>query len=138
MVTLRVSSSQNLRHCEAKLGKPSRLIFFLAPGHPKCALTNSCYPDPWERRKFSELVNPQPTEVMTFIDSHPSTGDSADFTQRYREMASVDAWSSLPGEQHNRGANLAFARAALPASQLALIRSALFLFSALARIAPKR
>src|SRR5439155_6473728 len=39
------------------------------------------YPDPWERRKFSELVNPQPTEVMTFIDSHTTTGDSADFAQ---------------------------------------------------------
>jgi len=40
MVTLRVSSSQNLGHCEAKLGKPSRLIFLLAPSHPKCAFTN--------------------------------------------------------------------------------------------------
>jgi prepilin-type N-terminal cleavage/methylation domain-containing protein/prepilin-type processing-associated H-X9-DG protein len=67
------------------------------------------YPNPWERRKFSDLVKPQPTDVMTFIDSHPPTGDSADFTQSYRETAGVDAWSSLPGEQHNRGANLAFA-----------------------------
>jgi len=68
------------------------------------------YPGPWERRKSSDLVNPQPTEVMTFIDSHPTTGDSADFTQRYREpTGDDDAWSSLPGEQHNRGANLAFA-----------------------------
>src|SRR6266851_5662556 len=56
------------------------------------------YPGPWERRKFSELVNPQPTDVMTFIDSHPTTGDSADFSQSYRETAAVDAWSSLPGE----------------------------------------
>ena len=68
------------------------------------------YPGPWERRKFSELVHPQPTGVMTFIDSHPTTGDSADFSQPYRETTSQgDAWSSLPGEQHNRGANLAFA-----------------------------
>src|SRR5690349_9334823 len=43
------------------------------------------YPGPWERRKFSELVHPQPTDVMTFIDSHPTTGYSADFTQRYRQ-----------------------------------------------------
>src|SRR5947207_1572649 len=50
------------------------------------------YPDPWERRKFSELVNPQPTEVMTFIDSHPTTGDSADFAQSYRETTPQDAW----------------------------------------------
>jgi len=72
--------------------------------------TPSWYPGPWERRKFSELVHPQPTEVMTFIDSHPTTGDSADFTQRYREPTGQDdAWSSLPGEQHNRGVNLAFA-----------------------------
>lgn len=68
------------------------------------------YPNPWERRKFSDLVKPQPTDVMTFIDSHPTTGDSADFTQRYRDATGDDdAWSSLPGEQHNRGANLAFA-----------------------------
>ena len=67
------------------------------------------YPDPWERRKFSELVNPAPTGVLTFIDPHPTTGDGADFTQSYREMTGQLAWSSLPGEQHNRGANLAFA-----------------------------
>jgi prepilin-type N-terminal cleavage/methylation domain-containing protein/prepilin-type processing-associated H-X9-DG protein len=68
------------------------------------------YPNPWERRKFSELVNPQPTGVLTFIDSHPATGYSADFSQIYRVATGLpDEWSSLPGEQHNRGANLAFA-----------------------------
>jgi prepilin-type processing-associated H-X9-DG protein len=70
----------------------------------------SWYPDPWERRKFSELVKPSPTEVMTFIDSHPTTGDEADFAQVFKEAARLDdAWGCLPGEQHNRGANLAFA-----------------------------
>src|SRR5436190_2192579 len=68
------------------------------------------YPDPWERRKFSELVNPAPTGVLTFIDSHPTTGDSADFTQVYREATGQDdSWNSLPGERYNRGSNLAFA-----------------------------
>jgi len=67
------------------------------------------YPDPWERRKFSELVNPAPTGVLTFIDSHPTTGDTADFDQSYTVTGQRDAWSCLPGEQHNRGANLAFA-----------------------------
>ncbi|MGH9646075.1 MAG: hypothetical protein ACRD4E_04590, partial [Bryobacteraceae bacterium] len=68
------------------------------------------YPDPWERRKFSELINPAPTGVLTFIDSHPTTDYSADFSQVYRDATSqADAWSCLPGEQHNRGANLAFA-----------------------------
>src|SRR5947208_1869175 len=66
-------------------------------------------PDPWERRKFSELVNPPPTGVLTFIDSHTTTGDSADFAQSYRETTGQDAWGSLPREQHNRGATLAFA-----------------------------
>jgi prepilin-type processing-associated H-X9-DG protein len=47
--------------------------------------------------------------VLTFIDSHPTTGDSADFTQTYSETGQQDAWSSLPGQQHNRAANLAFA-----------------------------
>jgi prepilin-type N-terminal cleavage/methylation domain-containing protein/prepilin-type processing-associated H-X9-DG protein len=68
------------------------------------------YPNPWERRKFSELVNPAPTGVLTFIDSHHTTDYSADFSQVYRVATGLDdAWSSLPGEQHNRGANLAFA-----------------------------
>src|SRR5207302_10642612 len=57
------------------------------------------YPGPWERRKFSELLHPQPTEVMTFIDSHPTTGDSADFSLSYRETIGQDAWGCLPGEQ---------------------------------------
>src|SRR6266849_7689391 len=44
------------------------------------------YPDPWERRKFSELVNPPPTGVLTFIDSHSTAaGGAADFSQFYRE-----------------------------------------------------
>ena len=69
------------------------------------------YPDPWERRKFSELVNPAPTGVLTFIDSHSTdAGGAADFSQFYREATGVDdAWNCLPGQQHNRGANLAFA-----------------------------
>jgi prepilin-type processing-associated H-X9-DG protein/prepilin-type N-terminal cleavage/methylation domain-containing protein len=67
-------------------------------------------PDPWERRKFSELVNPPPTGVLTFIDSHPTTDTSADFSQVYTAACGqADAWSCLPGQQHNRGANLAFA-----------------------------
>ena len=67
------------------------------------------YPDPWERRKFSELVNPAPTSVLTFIDSI-STDGAADISEFYREATGQDdAWSSLPGEQHNRGANIAFA-----------------------------
>ena len=68
------------------------------------------YPDPWERRKFSELVNPAPTGVLTFIDSHSTAaGGAADFSQFYRETGQDDAWNCLPGEHHNRGANLAFA-----------------------------
>jgi len=64
-------------------------------------------PVPWERRKFSELVHPQPTGVLTFIDSHPTTDTSAEFSQSVGEGG--DAWGCLPGEQHNRGANLAVA-----------------------------
>jgi prepilin-type processing-associated H-X9-DG protein/prepilin-type N-terminal cleavage/methylation domain-containing protein len=68
------------------------------------------YPDPWERRKFSELVNPAPSGVLTFIDSHPTTGEEADFSQVFKAAARMeDAWSCLPGERHNRGGNLAFA-----------------------------
>jgi len=56
-------------------------------------------------------TNPPPTGVLTFIDSHPVTGDNASFSHMFREAAGRDAWGTLPGEQHNRGANLAFADA---------------------------
>ncbi len=65
----------------------------------------------WMKRRFNELINPPPTGVLTFIDSHPVTGDNASFSHMFREAAGRDAWGTLPGEQHNRGANLAFADA---------------------------
>ncbi|MBI2925059.1 MAG: type II secretion system protein [Verrucomicrobia bacterium] len=73
---------------------------------------NSGYPPwfrpGWVKRKASELVNP--AAVLTFIDSHPLTGDSAEFAQEFKEgTTGRDAWGGLPGELHNRGANLAFA-----------------------------
>jgi prepilin-type N-terminal cleavage/methylation domain-containing protein/prepilin-type processing-associated H-X9-DG protein len=70
------------------------------------------YPDPWEKRKFSDLVTPPPTGVLTFIDAHPN-GQTAAFVISMAwpgaNTPDGDAWGDLPGEQHNRGANLAFA-----------------------------
>ncbi|MBI4324828.1 MAG: prepilin-type N-terminal cleavage/methylation domain-containing protein [Chloroflexi bacterium] len=63
----------------------------------------------WMKRRSGELINPPPTGVLTFIDSHPVTGDDASFSHMFREAIGQDAWGTLPGEQHNRGANLAFA-----------------------------
>jgi len=63
----------------------------------------------WMKHKVSELVTPSPTGVFTFIDSHPGTADGAQFILMIKEAFGQDQWASLPGEQHNRGANLAFA-----------------------------
>lgn len=72
--------------------------------------TGRWYPDPkWMKHKVSELVTPGPAEVFTFIDSHPETGDSADYVMKIEEAAGEDGWASRPGEQHNLGGNLAFA-----------------------------
>lgn len=67
-------------------------------------------PPGWKKLKFSDLLHPSPTDVLTFIDSDPVTGDSADFTQEFQEFTGhPDAWGCLPGERHNVGASLAFA-----------------------------
>ncbi|MBI4327349.1 MAG: prepilin-type N-terminal cleavage/methylation domain-containing protein [Chloroflexi bacterium] len=72
--------------------------------------TPAWFPDPrWLKLKFSDLVNPPPTRVLTFIDSHPLTCHAANFTHMFSEAAGRDTWGTLPGEQHNQGANLAFA-----------------------------
>jgi len=69
------------------------------------------YPDPWEKRKFSQLITPLPAGVLTFLDAHP-VAQAASFVISMdwpRAQARGDAWSDLPGEPHNRGANFAFA-----------------------------
>jgi prepilin-type N-terminal cleavage/methylation domain-containing protein/prepilin-type processing-associated H-X9-DG protein len=67
------------------------------------------YPPEWNKRKVGQLVKPSPTQVFTFIDSHPKTGDGASFVMRIQETSGQDGWATIPGEQHNLGANLAFA-----------------------------
>ena len=70
------------------------------------------WPDPWMRRKFSNLINPPPTRVMTFTDGCP-VEQTCVFVINMHENASqpepVDAWGDYPAQHHNRGANLAFA-----------------------------
>jgi prepilin-type N-terminal cleavage/methylation domain-containing protein/prepilin-type processing-associated H-X9-DG protein len=64
----------------------------------------------WTKHKFSELVNPVPVGVLTFIDALPLTLDAADFFQHeFDTHDGADLWGYLPGEQHNLGASLAFA-----------------------------
>ena len=66
------------------------------------------YPRHWMKRKSTELLNPAGT--LTFIDSHPVTGDSPDFSQEFREgTTGNDGWICYPGELHGCAANLAFA-----------------------------
>jgi prepilin-type processing-associated H-X9-DG protein len=50
--------------------------------------------------------------VFTFVDPHPAFADGSLFGVQIKELDPADGdaqWSSMPGEQHNRGANLAFA-----------------------------
>jgi prepilin-type processing-associated H-X9-DG protein len=62
-----------------------------------------------QKYKVSQLVNPSPTSVLTFIDSHPFSGDTAEFINEFPPYFSAGLWIDLPGEQHNHGCSLAFA-----------------------------
>jgi len=62
----------------------------------------------WVQYKAGQLT--APSQIFTFIDSHPATADSNDFMMAFKETpAGMDSWATLPGEQHRRSANLAFA-----------------------------
>jgi prepilin-type N-terminal cleavage/methylation domain-containing protein/prepilin-type processing-associated H-X9-DG protein len=77
----------------------------LLNGHP-----TAWYPDPrWMKHKLSELVDPSPSEVFTFIDSLPVSGALPGFLMEVVESSGQDQWGTRPGEQHNLGANAAFA-----------------------------
>jgi prepilin-type N-terminal cleavage/methylation domain-containing protein len=67
-------------------------------------------PGPWNKRTYGALQRPAPTDVLTFLDAHP-LNQSAEFTVHLSSAAGSgnDAWSDLPGEQHNQAANVAFA-----------------------------
>ena len=63
------------------------------------------------KTKESELLTPPPVQVFTFIDPHPACADGSLFGVAIAKEDPVggNQWSSMPGEQHNQGANLAFA-----------------------------
>ena len=61
----------------------------------------------WMKYKVSELVNPSPAGVFTFIDSHPATS-APGFFIGVEEAGGRDEWFGRPGEQHSLGANAAF------------------------------
>jgi prepilin-type processing-associated H-X9-DG protein len=63
------------------------------------------------KTKESELLTPPPVQVFTFIDPHPACADGSLFGVAIEELDPVggNQWSSMPGEQHNQGADLAFA-----------------------------
>jgi prepilin-type N-terminal cleavage/methylation domain-containing protein/prepilin-type processing-associated H-X9-DG protein len=62
----------------------------------------------WMKHKVDELVTPAPSGVFTFIDSHAATADGAQFIVMLKAAGFEDQWATRPGEQHSRGANLAF------------------------------
>jgi prepilin-type N-terminal cleavage/methylation domain-containing protein/prepilin-type processing-associated H-X9-DG protein len=63
------------------------------------------------KTKESELLTPPPVQVFTFIDPHLACADGSLFGVAIAQLDPVggNQWSSMPGEQHNQGANLAFA-----------------------------
>jgi prepilin-type N-terminal cleavage/methylation domain-containing protein/prepilin-type processing-associated H-X9-DG protein len=65
----------------------------------------------YHKTKESQLLTPPPVQVFTFIDPHPACADGTLFGVAIAELDPVggNQWSSIPGEQHNQGANLAFA-----------------------------
>jgi prepilin-type N-terminal cleavage/methylation domain-containing protein/prepilin-type processing-associated H-X9-DG protein len=62
-----------------------------------------------QKYKMSELVTPPPTQILTFIDSHPYQGDTAEFVNMFPHYFGSVGWIDLPGAHHSGGANLAFA-----------------------------
>lgn len=64
----------------------------------------------FHKSKASELIHPQPVEVFTFIDPHPACADGSGFGVAALSWGGgIDGWGSMPGEQHNKGCNVAFA-----------------------------
>lgn len=48
------------------------------------------------------------SDTFTFIDVHPACADRSTFGLGITKIGGVqDGWSSMPGEFHNRGANIA-------------------------------
>ena len=61
-----------------------------------------------QKRSLGDLIHPPPGQVLTFIDSHPYSGDTAEFVNLFPQYFSTPGWIDLPGENHQHGANLAF------------------------------
>ena len=61
----------------------------------------------WMKYKVSQLVNPSPSGVFTFIDPHPVTSAPGIYIG-VKEAGGTDLWWGRPGEQHSLGANAAF------------------------------
>jgi prepilin-type N-terminal cleavage/methylation domain-containing protein/prepilin-type processing-associated H-X9-DG protein len=62
-----------------------------------------------QKYKMNDLVNPAPSGVLTFIDSHPDSGDTGELINQFPQFFSPPGWIDMPGEQHGRGGNLVFA-----------------------------
>jgi prepilin-type N-terminal cleavage/methylation domain-containing protein/prepilin-type processing-associated H-X9-DG protein len=72
--------------------------------------SNEWYTDSWMKRKITELVTPSPSGVFTFVDADPVSGSGPMFLIGVQEASGgQDQWGTRPGEQHNLGANAAFA-----------------------------
>ena len=69
------------------------------------------FPDSrWMKRRSSQLVDPSPTGILPFADDITAlSGGDASFVLKLKPPTDADEWSSLPGEQHGRAGNLAFA-----------------------------
>jgi prepilin-type N-terminal cleavage/methylation domain-containing protein/prepilin-type processing-associated H-X9-DG protein len=62
----------------------------------------------YHRVKAAELT--APSDTFTFVDPHPASADGSGFGILEFELGGgADAWSCMPGEQHRRGGNGAFA-----------------------------
>ena len=67
---------------------------------------------PFNKRRYSQLVNPGPCRTWVFIDEHPVTIDDGVFgigNWYYAPTSPGRWWGDFPGDRHNNGANLSFA-----------------------------
>jgi prepilin-type processing-associated H-X9-DG protein/prepilin-type N-terminal cleavage/methylation domain-containing protein len=72
-----------------------------------CWLNGMEWPELTESRfvRRTQLRNPSPAHVFTFLDEHKDTIDDGHFALRHAPQMS---WQNMPSDRHNRGANVAY------------------------------
>jgi prepilin-type N-terminal cleavage/methylation domain-containing protein/prepilin-type processing-associated H-X9-DG protein len=64
---------------------------------------------PEDKTKFSQLLDPAPSGMLTFIDEHEKSISDPGFDVLSDVYVQPNLWWDIPAERHSQGCNLAFA-----------------------------